>query len=183
MKSCRLTITAAALCLLTTSPSWAQPGILKEKLEGQKTLPRRPNDNLEGTLWQYRATRKGSEDVLSGRFRIDEQLVFSTQSEIDLPKRPGRSGGRPVRPLPRLASGQGGTAKLPSEPTQRRIGECKTLSSGRVRIDFQPDSGLEGYMIIRPKKDATDVWWGTFQAMDGKKKKLRWDVELRKAED
>ena len=168
----------AVLLSLASSHVLAQPGPLRKALEGNSTLPRLPDDNIEGAMWQYRATRRGSDEDLTGKFRVDEKLVFSVQREVEAPKR-----GSDDDPLKKIISGEGGKVKLPDEPTEKRIGECKTLSSGRVRIDFQPESGLEGFMIVRPKKDATQVWWGTFQAMNGKKKGPRWNVELRKAED
>lgn len=144
----------------------------------QEALPRLPNDNIEGAVWQYRATRKGSDEELTGRFRVDEQVVFDLGRDVEIPDRP-RDGG----PLKKIIEGEGGTIRLPEEPQQKRIGECKTLSTGDVRIDFQPETPLQGYVIVRPKKDATGVWWGTYQAVAEKKNGLRWNIELRKAED
>lgn len=54
---------------------------------------------------------------------------------------------------------------------------------GRVRIDFLPDSPLPGHVIVRPKQDAQVVWWGTYQSQEGDQPGLKWDIELRKAED
>lgn len=168
-----------AMTLWWTAAAAQRPGpVGKEGIESQGSLPRLPNDQIEGAVWQYRATRKGAEEELTGRFRVDEKLVFALEAEVRLPERP-----REGRPLQRLVEGNPATLKLPEPPQQKRIGECKTLSSGRVRIDFQPDSPLPGYVIVRPKKDAKDVWWGTYQAKKGDQPGLKWDIELRKAED
>jgi hypothetical protein len=129
-------------------------------------------------VWQFRATRNGAEEELSGRFRIAEKLVFALEAEVQLPERP-----REGHPLPRRVEGNPATVKL-SEPSQhKRLGECKTHSSGRVRIDFLPDSPLPGTVIVRPKKDTPDVWWGRSQATERDQSGLKWDIELRKAED
>lgn len=180
---CRLlgmgSILAAALWCTTAAAQLPGPLGKGGVGESQEALPRRPNDQIEGAVWQYRATRKGAEEELTGRFRVDEKLVFALEAEVRLPERP-----REGRPLQRLVEGDAGKVKLPEPPQQKRIGECKTLSSGRVRMDFQPDSPLPGYVIVRPKKDAQDVWWGTYyQARQGDQPGLKWDIELRKAED
>lgn len=54
-------------------------------------------------------------------------------------------------------------------PQQKRLGDIRSISGGRKRIDFNDPELLHGIMIIWQKKDTPDVWLGTYSKKEGRK--------------
>lgn len=152
---------------------------------GQQSLPKLPGDDVEGSIWEYRATPKsdvGKTDIptdsRSGRFRVEGNAVFDAQLALTLPPR------EKVRSVAeKLKRGEGMELRLPEPPRVKRIGEYKRLTKGRVRIDFNDKETLHGLMIMWPKKDSPGVWLGTYKEQEGRRTTSEWVVELREIQD
>ncbi|MBC8117675.1 MAG: hypothetical protein H7062_25070 [Candidatus Saccharimonas sp.] len=190
----RLVIVLFGGLLLGTGSVDAQPAI-KSRIE-KSTTTRRPNDDLEGTIWQYRATRKEKGDneseekeiVLEGRFRIEEKGVFEADKQIELP-------GRPLPGLRKNNKGEGnaaGDAKDDSKGKSitvpsakgRRIGDVTKTNDGKTKLVIEAkDFPLQGIVIVWPKKDRPGVWMGTYQERKNDKNGDKWVIELRESED
>jgi hypothetical protein len=85
-----------------------------------------------------------------------------------------------VEPLRR---GEAIDLPLPEGAQQKRLGEYRKLSDGRLRLDLNDKESLNGLMILRPKKDARDVWIGTYQEKKDGKVVGEWNIEVRPIED
>ena len=83
----------------------------------------------------------------------------------------------------KLKRGEGVELRLPEPPQQKRIGEYKSLSKGRKRIDFNDMESLHDLMIIWPKKDSPGVWLGNYTEKEGRRTTSEWVVELREIQD
>ncbi len=180
--------------LLRTGLADAQPAI-KSRIE-KSTTTRRPNDDLEGTIWQYRATRKGKGDketeekeiVLEGRFRIEEKGVFEADKQIELPGRP-LPGLRKNNKDEGKAEGnskdnsKGKSITVPSAKG-RRVGDVTKTNDGKTKLVIEAkDFPLQGIVIVWPKKDRPGVWMGTYQERKNDKNGDKWVIELRESED
>lgn len=147
-------------------------------------------DNLEGTIWQYRATRTDKdkkEVVLEGRLRIEEKGVFEVDKLIELPGKRGlgfRSNG--------IASKKSFEGTLEEAKRQvtvpntrgRRVGDVTKLDDGRTKLVIEAtDFPLQGILILWPKKDRPGVWNGTYQERKNDKNGNKWVIELREAKD
>jgi hypothetical protein len=73
--------------------------------------------------------------------------------------------------------------KLPAPPQQKRLGEYRTITGGKLRFDFNDRESLNGIMVVGKKKKTDDVWIGTFTEREGTKVVRTWDVELRPIQD
>ena len=149
---------------------------------GQQFAPRLPDDQIEGTIYEYKGRPEDSDPgtaaTLTGRFRIEGDAVFDTAPRITLP-------GRDEIESKVEAFKRGGPVEIrpPEVPQQKRLGEVRSISRGRKRIDFNDPDSLNGIMIIWPKKDSPDVWLGTYSRQEGRKTVEKWVVELRAIED
>ena len=159
---------------------------LKKLLPGGKadTLSRLPDDQIEGTIWEYKGTLKdklkeGEEaPTLEGRFRTENKAVFDSSRRLPLPEK--KQVGKAVKSA---KEGNLKDLKLPDAPQEKRLGQYHTLKDGRLRLDFDDKDGLNGIMIVRLKKKTEDVWIGTYTEKKGKKVVQNWNVELRPLED
>ena len=185
---CMPTVTAALLAILVTSQATQSAmGQLKLPIPGgnQSNLPRLPDDQIEGTIWEYKGKLKSKpakdEKVpeLKGRFRTEGKAILDVSRRLALPSKDDVK--RVVKSV--VEDGKAPEIKLPSEPQVKRLGQYRKLSSGKLRLDFDDKESLNGLMIIWPKKDTDDVWMGTYSEKDGKKTVREWLVELRPIED
>ncbi len=168
-----ITLRTGLICLLvaSTGVALAQPPLPPVPGESRD---RRPNDQIEGGIWQYNATRKGADEPLSGRIRIDKLAIFQVEKEFRLPERG------------KLPGGEGGSLKLPAPPEAKRIGDIAKTSDGRIRLTFL-SGDLKGQALLTSKKNQPGVWRGEYRQKikDGDKEKLGpiWTMELRLSED
>jgi hypothetical protein len=153
-------------------------------LPGSELGKRLPNDNIEGSIWEYKAKpekeqKKGEEELqLEGKFRLEDSAIFDVSPTFKLP-----SKKEVDKVLEKVKSGKGVEVKLPAGPQQKRIGEFRKLSGDRIRLDFNDKDSLHGIMIISQKKKSDSVWIGTYQERDGEKLVRKWNVEVRQIED
>lgn len=161
----------AGLLLVSAGAALAQPPLPPGPGESRD---RRPNDQIEGGIWQYTATRKDAEEPLEGRIRIDKLAIFQVEKEFRLPEKG------------KLPGGPGGSLKLPAPPEAKRIGDITKNSDGRIRLTFL-SGDLKGQALLTSKKDQPGVWRGEYRQKikDGDKEKLGpiWTMELRESED
>jgi len=172
----------ASVCCGTVA--FAQlPPLGKQK---DNSAPRRPNDSIEGMIWEYSGTLKeaGKEskdsEKMEGKIRVEGTAIFDVRPTISLPSKKDVD-----RVINKVASGKGGEVRLPSAPQQNRLGEFSKLSDGRYRLDFKgkEKEDLNGIMIIWQKKGTNGVLLGTFAEREGTKTVRNWEVELRAIED
>ena len=178
----------SAVCILTQAMPAAGQNPLADLLgkgNSQQNLPRLPDDQIEGTIWEYKGKlkskpKKGEKiPKLEGKFRTEGKAIFDISRRLALPK-PGDvkkvvESIRKGDDLPDL--------KLPSKPQVKRLGEYRKLTRGRLRLDFNDKESLNGLMIIWKKAKTADVWMGTYAEKNGKKTVRSWIVELRPIED
>lgn len=188
--------TAIIVCALVapSAPSLAQGPLDKLIGNNSKNLSRLPDDQIEGTIWEYKGTlrtdrRRDQEseadeagdqekkDKLEGRFRFEENAVFDVSRRLDLPSRDKVRGV-----LDSLREGEAQELKLPSGSKAKRIGSYRH-SRNRLRLDLDDKKALFGVMVLRPKKNTSDIWQGTFQEKEGKRTVRTWQVEIRPVED
>lgn len=179
MPAIRRAVVAIMILGTISQLSQAQPPVLKDRLRernsSEKTT-RGPYDNLEGTVWQYRATRKdkdGKELVIEGRFRSEERGLYLIDKELPGPD------------LPRLKKNL--TGEKPKVQTNRgtRVGDV-TETDGKIKLIFETsekDFPLNGFMILWPKKDRPGVLMGHYTEKKGDKLGEKWIVEIRECED
>ena len=170
---------------LTANQANAQS--LRSRLKGEQpnTLPRRPNDQIEGTIWEYKSTKyktkleKGQpEPKVSGRFRIEGTAVFDVKEKLKIG--PRKQGGSPLKNLVR---GKGVEVDVPTGLEKKRIGEYKKMDNGKIKFEFDDPEGLHGTMIAWKKKDSNGVWLANYFQKEGKKTTGKWLMELRAIED
>lgn len=152
--------------------------------------PRRPNDNLEGTIWQYRATRKDKdkkEVVIEGRLRIEENGVFEVDMPVELPGKRLLGLRKDDKAAKKSDDGASEEPKRKvTVPTTRgrRVGDVSKLDDGRTKLVIEAkDFPLQGILILWPKKDRPGVWMGTYQERKNDKNGEKWAIELREGED
>jgi hypothetical protein len=145
---------------------------------------RLPDDNVEGTIFEYKCTPKkkpadGAEaELLEGQFRIEGSAVFTVNASIKLP-----SPADAKRALGALKQGKAPVLKAPGRPQQKRIGEYRKLSGKKRRFDFDDEDSLNGLMIVWPKKNTRDVWMGTYKHKQSGKVVQEYSVIVRPIED
>lgn len=169
----------------STEISVAQGPLKKLAESANDSVPRRPNDQIEGAIWQYKATPQTTDSQkkkdepesksIAGRFRVDGKAVFDVKKE--------RSRLDPKERLEAIKKGKD-VVSTPEPQQTKRIGDITKLDDGKTRIDFVEYEPLKGLAVVWPKKDYKDVWIGYFQEKDKAGKPTRkWNFELRKAED
>ena len=82
-----------------------------------------------------------------------------------------------------VVAGKGVELKLPAPPQQKRLGEYRSISGGKLRFDFNDKESLNGIMVVSRKKKTDDVWIGTFTEREAGRVVRTWDVELRPIQD
>lgn len=151
---------------------------------GQKNLPRLPDDQIEGTIWEYSGKPKGETKEgektpkLEGRFRTEGKAIMDVSRELPIPPKE-----EVKKVIEKVKDGELSKIKLPPAPQVKRLGEYRKISGGKLRLDFNDKESLNGIMIIWPKKETSDVWLGTYtEKLDGKTVR-EWIVEVRPIED
>lgn len=166
----------------------AQPP-LERILGGGKsnTLSRLPDDQIEGTIYEYvgktkSKPKKGEKEIpaLKGKFRLEGKAIFDISKRLPIPKK-----DEVKKVIEKAKKGELDELKLPAKPQQKRLGEYRKLSSGKLRLDFKDTDkdGMNGIMIIWPKPKTNGVWLGTYSQKQGKRTVRSWIVELRAIED
>jgi len=82
-----------------------------------------------------------------------------------------------------VIAGKGGNLKLPAPPQQKRLGEFRAITGGKLRFDFNDKESLNGIMVVSRKKKTEDVWIGTFTEREETRVVRTWDVEWRPIQD
>jgi hypothetical protein len=151
------------------------------------TAQRLPDDNVEGTIFEYKGALKvkpkeGEEAPnLEGKFSIEDSAILDVSPTFKLPTK------EDVKKLTdQITQGKGADVKLPAAPQQKRLGQYRRISKGKMRLDFNDKDSLQGVMVLALQKNTSDVWIGTFTeklAKDGKKSTRIWQVEVRPIED
>lgn len=173
---------------LTAGPALANPlDAIRNKLENGDTMKRLPNDNIEGTIWEYQGTlEKGELDgqkkaTIAGMFRSEGEALFAVGGVIRLP------GIEDIKKaIEALRKGEPKLIRLPTGKP-KRIGDFSRSRSGRLTLKFDDESedpdALYGTMILRPKKGQTSVFLGDFQEKEGKKTVRTWQMTVRTVQD
>lgn len=171
----------SVVCLGTlAAQALAQLPPLPRPSDGQ----REGNDQIEGTIFEYRGTlssdaeKKADNKSLAGKFRIEGSAVLDVSPTFALP-----SKEEVKRLAGKVVEGKGVDLKLPAPPQQKRLGEYRKITGGKLRFDFNDKESLSGIMIIWKKKKTDDVYIGTFDEREGTKTVRKWDVEVRPIED
>lgn len=151
------------------------------------TLPRLPDDQVEGTIWEYTGKpknkpKKGEKEIppLKGKFRLEGNAIFDISKRLPIPKK-----DEVKKVVEKLRKGTLDELKVPPKAQQKRLGEYRKLSRGKLRLDFKDTDkdGMNGIMIIWPKPKTKGVWLGTYSEKKGKRTVRSWIVELRAIED
>jgi hypothetical protein len=148
------------------------------------TGQRAPDDQIEGTIFEYQGKLAGTpkkedaERKLTGKFRIEGSAVFDISPTFALP-----SKDQVKKTVDGVVAGKGVNLKLPPPPQQKRLGEYRPISGGKLRFDFNDKESLNGIMVVSRKKKTDDVWIGTFTERDGTRVVHTWDIELRPIQD
>ncbi|MCE9555532.1 MAG: hypothetical protein K8T91_19465 [Planctomycetes bacterium] len=151
---------------------------------GGDNLKRLPNDQVEGTIFEYKGTLKSKPQegeeapTLQGKFRIEGTAILDVSPTLKVPSK--AEVGKVTK---KLAEGKGGEVKLPGGPQQKRLGQYHKTDTGKMRLDFDDKDSLHGTMILTRKPKTDDVWIGTYTEKDGKKIVRTWQVEVRPIED
>jgi hypothetical protein len=164
--------------------SLVSPALAQLPLPPAPTGQRLPDDQIEGTIFEYQgkltgAPRKEDEDrKLAGKFRVEGSAVFDVSPTFALP-----SKEQVKKAVDGVVAGKGVNLKLPPPPQQKRLGEYRVISRGKLRFDFNDKESLNGIMVVSRKKKTDDVWIGTFTEREGTRVVRTWDVELRPIQD
>ena len=140
------------------------------------SVPRLPNDNIEGSIWQFKATKRGEEKPIEARFRVSDGAILEVPTPPEV--KPGEGKTPPERVKEVLE-------KLGPKVADKRIGDLEKMANGKTKLVFN-EGPLLGQAIITPVKDKTGVWSGEYrQRTDPATQKLGpiWKLELRHAED
>jgi hypothetical protein len=162
----------------------ASPRSLLAQEKRGDNLPRLPDDQVEGTVWEYKGTLKdkvpeGEEaPELSGYFRTEGKAIFDVGKRLPIPEKKDVD-----KAIDSFKKGKVKDFKLPPGPQQKRLGEYRHIQGNKLRLDFNDKESLNGLMVVWRKKNTEDVLIGTFQEKQGTKTIRHWDVELRPIED
>lgn len=147
-------------------------------------LQRLPNDQVEGTVYEYKGTldktskSQGDDQEIEGKFRLENSAIFDVSPTVKLPSQ--KEAGNPLQ---KILSGKGGNVKAPEAPQQKRLGEFKKTTGSQLRLEFDDEESLFGTMMLNREKGTQDVWVGTFtERKDGRAGRI-WRVKVRPIED
>ncbi len=180
----RLWLIAAIAVLAFSLEATAFAQLPFPKPGNSSNLARLPNDQVEGTIFEYKGTPKKKpkegEEVkdLDGKFRLEGTAIFDVSARFSLPARDDVK-----KVAKKFLNGDKIELKLPEGAQQKRLGEYRKISGGKYRLDFNDKESINGIMIIWKKKDTNGVWLGTFSEKEGKRTVRQWTVELRGLED
>jgi hypothetical protein len=145
---------------------------------------RLPDDQIEGTIFEYQGKltgtprKEGADRKLAGKFRIEGSAVFDISPTFAVP-----SKEQVKKAVDGVIAGKGGNLKLPAPPQQKRLGEFRAITGGKLRFDFNDKESLNGIMVVSRKKKTEDVWIGTFTEREETRVVRTWDVEWRPIQD
>jgi hypothetical protein len=161
--------------LLSVEQASAQRPAVRLRSSDSENLPRGPNNQIEGAIYQYRATLPKSDvEPMQGRFRIEGAGIFNVEKEIGAPK---------VREsLRNLRDGADGVT-VQSEAREQRIGDVVAMEEGKIKLVFMDYEALPGFAIIQRKEGQTGVWKGYFQELKDGEAGRRWQIQVRTSED
>jgi hypothetical protein len=140
------------------------------------SVPRLPNDNIEGSIWQFKATKRGEEKPIEARFRVSDGAILEVPTPPEVKPGDGKTPPERVKEV---------LEKLGPKVADKRIGDLEKMANGKTKLVFN-EGPLLGQAIITPVKDKTGVWSGEYrQRTDPSNQKLGpiWKLELRHAED
>lgn len=174
LRSLMIGCTMAAL-LVAVEQAAAQRPVVRILSTDSENLPRGPNDQIEGAIYQFRATLPKSDvEPLKGRFRIEGTGIFSVEKEVAAPKLRDS--------LRKLRDGEAGVT-VQSEAREKRIGDVIAMDNGKLKLAFMDFETLPGFAIIWRKDGQKGVWMGYFQEMKDGEAGKRWKIEVRPSED
>ena len=176
---------------------------------GPGNLSRMPDDQIEGTVWEYKATLKeetrraklkkkkaetsnekqgdAQPKENNGAEKVNElQGKFRTEGDaiFDLNRRLKLPKKKEIeQDIQKFKDGELEEIKLPSRSSPKRIGQYHRLRGGKLKLEFDDEDSLHGMMIIKKRKKTSDVWIGSYHEMEGKKRIRTWQVEVRPIED
>lgn len=203
MRNAALLLCCIALTPLTTV---AQPGFLKDAIEGATGGAERRND-LEGGIWEYkvRARTGQKETVLVGKIRIKDSAAFdvpgsakgSLLSEannangVETPDEGGTFpfGIKPPTPanlgvLDRIAEGNRGGDRVADITYVKSRNSTNATPKVVFEFDTDDEHPLSGEAQAKfDTKHGGKVWRGSYYAVQPDGKKKRWNFELRFIED
>lgn len=184
---CRFALLLVPAVFFAACPADAQLGAVRERLGQADTRERRPNDNVEGTIWEYEGElEKGELDgkkeaSIAGKFRVEGTGIYAVGRSIRLTGKQDRK-----KLLEDLRNGGSRTFKTP-DGTPTRIGDVKSSKKSRITLDFDDErddpNALFGTMVLRLKKDLKNVYIGDYQEKEGKKTVRTWQMTVRKVQD
>lgn len=160
-----------AFCLVAV-PAYAQLPLPPRT----DSVPRLPNDNIEGSIWQFKATKRGEEKPIEARFRVSDGAILEVPTPPDVKPGDGKTPPERVKEV---------LEKLGPKVADKRIGDLEKMANGKTKLVFN-EGPLLGQAIITPVKDKTGVWSGEYrQRIDPNNQKLGpiWKLEMRHAED
>ncbi|MEM1061788.1 MAG: hypothetical protein AAGJ97_05595 [Planctomycetota bacterium] len=164
----------------TAAPAQSLPGLPNSPFGGSNGS-RLPDDQVEGTVWEYKLkpTKKQDEpaEPRAGKFRLEDSAVFDAAVAVTLPPLEGGLPGVAKK----IITGEGLKIELPEAPSQKRIGQYRVLrgTSRKIRIDFDDPESLNGIMVIWPKRGTNDVWMGNYTEKGEGSQRTKYVVELR----
>jgi hypothetical protein len=165
------------LLLVTTWAGWTEPAGAQLPLPPRAdSIPRLPDDQIEGAIWQFKATKRGEEKPIEARFRVSEGAI------LEVPAVPEAKPGDGKTPPERVKEA---LEKLGPKVADKRIGDVEKMEKGKTKLVFL-EGPLRGQAIVSPVKDKKNVWFGEYrQRTDPANEKLGpiWKLELRQAED
>ncbi|MEN1681537.1 MAG: hypothetical protein AAGJ46_18300 [Planctomycetota bacterium] len=163
---------------------------IRNMLERSDNLKRRPNDDVEGTIWDYKGKltkgeidgkKAGDKDVpaLEGMWRLEGEAIFAVGATLRTP-----GAGERGRLRESLRSGKSTTIKMQSGKP-KRVGQYRISDSGRLifTLDDESEGGLFGTLTLRKDKDQKTVYFGDFKEKEGKKTIRTWRMTVRKVQD
>ena len=189
----RLLIRVAAWSVVAGALVWSDnsaqaqriaPPAVRVRPAPQDNRPRRVNDDIEGTVFEFEIEATDDDKALGGQFRVEGDGVFDTRVRVEL----GDVGNLRAR----VREGRDGEAvELSGALPPSRIGDLRRIDGGKWRIDFKPIDGdeetLDGMMILWRKEEQRSVWIGYYRPHIDPENPNRLgekrDVELRTVQD
>lgn len=175
-------LSVAATVAWAATPARAQGPLDLLRGNSRSTLDRLPDDQIEGTVWEYTATvSKDSADdepeAMKGRFCTEGEAVFDLRRRLPIPTR-----GEVEETIESIRAGELDEISLPEGAQQKRIGEYR-YAKGKLLITFNDPKSLHGTMNLRKKKKTDTVWIGQYLEKEKKRVVQKWSVEVRPIED
>lgn len=161
------------MCAGVTGPALAQLPLPPRT----DSVPRLPNDQIEGSVWQFKATKRGEEKPIEARFRVSDGAILEVPAPPEV--KPGENSKTPPEKIKEALE------KLGPKVADKRIGDVQKMDNGKTKLVFL-EGPLRGQAIIAPVKNKSGVWSGEYrQRTDPANEKLGplWKLELRQSED